>query len=76
MNSPERLPTETQAVHRLPVGRVGRAHLSLPFADSRCGARTTAGAFIGEHWGIAAITLTGLFVLSVTRLLRVFKERS
>jgi hypothetical protein len=39
MNSPERLPTETQAVHRLPVGRVGRAHLSLPFADSRCGAR-------------------------------------
>ncbi|EIJ7381585.1 mercury resistance protein, partial [Citrobacter freundii] len=23
---------------------------------------TTAGAFIGEHWGIAALTLTGLFV--------------
>ena len=27
-------------------------------------AGTTAGAFIGEHWGIAALTLTGLFVLS------------
>ncbi|AOA94009.1 mercury resistance protein (plasmid) [Klebsiella pneumoniae] len=39
-------------------------------------AGTTAGAFIGEHWGIAALTLTGLFVLSVTRLLRAFKGRS
>ncbi|ECD2320236.1 mercury resistance protein, partial [Salmonella enterica subsp. enterica serovar Haifa] len=27
-------------------------------------------------WGIAALTLTGLFVLSVTRLLRAFKGRS
>jgi mercuric ion transport protein len=39
-------------------------------------AGTTAGAFIGEHWGIAAVALTGLFVLSVARLLRVFKGRS
>ena len=39
-------------------------------------AGTTAGAFIGEHWGIAALTLTGLFVLSVTRLLRAFRGRS
>jgi len=39
-------------------------------------AGTTAGAFIGEYWGIAALTLTGLFVLSVTRLLRAFKDRS
>jgi mercuric ion transport protein len=39
-------------------------------------AGTTAGAFIGEHWGVAALALTGLFVLSVTRLLRAFKDRS
>jgi mercuric ion transport protein len=39
-------------------------------------AGTTAGAFIGEHWGIAAIALTSLFVLSVTRLLRAFREKS
>ncbi|MEN1471780.1 mercury resistance protein, partial [Pseudomonas aeruginosa] len=39
-------------------------------------AGTTAGAFIGEHWGIAALTRTGLFVLSVTRLLRAFRGRS
>lgn len=37
---------------------------------------TGHGAFIGEYWGIAALTLTGLFVLSVTRLLRAFKDRS
>lgn len=39
-------------------------------------AGTTAGAFIGEHWGVAAIALTSLFVLSVARLLRAFKGRS
>ncbi len=39
-------------------------------------AGTTAGAFIGEHWGVAAIALTGLFILSVTRLLRAFREKS
>ncbi|MBI3285640.1 MAG: broad-spectrum mercury transporter MerE [Burkholderiales bacterium] len=39
-------------------------------------AGTTAGAFIGEHWAIAAIALTSLFILSGARLLRVFKERS
>ncbi|HAZ7736261.1 TPA: hypothetical protein J8A46_004591, partial [Escherichia coli] len=43
---------------------------------NRALAGTTAGAFIGEYWGIAALTLTGLFVLSVTRLLRAFKDRS
>ena len=36
----------------------------------------TAGAFIGEHWGVAAITLTGLFVLSVMRALRAFRGRA
>ena len=39
-------------------------------------AGTTAGAFIGAHWGIAAIALTGLFVLSVMRVLRAFKGKS
>ena len=35
-------------------------------------ASTTAGAYLSEHWGLAALALTGLFVLSVTRALRVF----
>nr|CAA54978.1 URF-1 [Yersinia enterocolitica] len=80
MNSPEHLPSET---HKPITGYLwGRrwhvTHLSLPFADSRhVLTGTTAGrTFIGEHWGIAALTLTGLFVLSVTRLLRAFKGRS
>jgi len=30
-------------------------------------AGTTAGAYLSEHWGIAALALTGLFVLSLTR---------
>lgn len=33
---------------------------------------TAAGAFIGEYWGIAALVLTGLFILSVTRVFRAF----
>ncbi|MEX0525565.1 mercury resistance protein, partial [Klebsiella pneumoniae] len=39
-------------------------------------AETTAGAFLGEHWGVAALALTGLFVLAVTRLLRAFRGGS
>lgn len=39
-------------------------------------AGTTAGASIGEHWGIAAMALTGLFVLFLTRALRAFRGRS
>jgi mercuric ion transport protein len=38
-------------------------------------AGTTAGAFLGEHWGVAALALTALFVLAVTLLLRAFKEK-
>lgn len=68
---------DTQAVHRLPVGALAvltcPCHLPI-LAIVLAG--TTAGAFIGEHWGIAALTLTGLFVLSVTRLLRAFRGRS
>lgn len=39
-------------------------------------AGTTAGAFIGEHWGAAAFALTGLFGLSVVRVLRAFRGRA
>lgn len=38
-------------------------------------AGTTAGAFLGEHWVVAALALTGLFLLSLTRALRAFKRR-
>jgi mercuric resistance transcriptional repressor protein MerD len=78
VNSPERLPPETRnpftgylwgalAVLTCPC------HLPILAAVL---AGTTAGAFLGEHWGIAALALTGLFVLSVTRLLRAFRGGS
>jgi len=35
-------------------------------------AGTTAGAFLSEHWIISALALTGLFVLSLARVLRGF----
>ena len=78
MNNPERLPAET---HKPFTGYVWGAlavltcpcHLPI-LAIVLAG--TTSGAFIGENLGIAALTLTGLFVLSVTRLLRVFRGRS
>ncbi len=38
-------------------------------------AGASVGAFVGDHWGVAALALTGLFVLSVTRVLRVFGGR-
>jgi mercuric ion transport protein len=38
-------------------------------------AGTSVGAFVGDHWGVAALALTGLFVLSMTRVLRVFGRR-
>ncbi len=63
MNSPEHLPSET---HKPITGYLWGAlavltcpcHLPI-LAIVLAG--TTAGAFIGEHWGIAALTLTGLF---------------
>jgi mercuric ion transport protein len=78
MNGPERLPTGT---HKPFTGYLWGAlavltcpcHLPI-LAVVLAG--TTAGAFIGEHWGIAALTLTGLFALSVTRLLRAFRGES
>ncbi|MBB0025177.1 broad-spectrum mercury transporter MerE [Chitinivorax sp. PXF-14] len=36
-------------------------------------AGTTAGAFIGDHWGIAALALAGLFFLSLARAIRAFR---
>lgn len=47
-------------------------HLPI-FAAGLAG--TTAGAYIGNHWFIAAGALTGLFVLAVLRLGTSFSER-
>lgn len=78
MNSPERVPSET----RKPLA--GYLWGALAVLTCPCHlpilavvlAGTTVGAFIGEHWGVAAIALTGLFVLSVTRVVRAFRGRS
>lgn len=78
MNSPDRVPTET----RKPL--TGYLWGALAALTCPCHllllvvvlAGTTAGAFIGEHWVIAALALTGLFVLSLAMALRSFKERS
>ncbi|HHK5482257.1 TPA: broad-spectrum mercury transporter MerE, partial [Pseudomonas aeruginosa] len=72
MNNPERLPSET---HKPITGYLwgGLAVLTCPchlpiLAVVLAG--TTAGAFLGEHWVIAALGLTGLFLLSLSRALR------
>ncbi len=39
-------------------------------------AGTTAGIFLGEHWGIAALALTPLFVFFLARAIRAFRGRS
>ncbi len=78
MNSPERIPAE---IRKPLTGYLWGAlavltcpcHLPILAAVL---AGTTAGAFIGAHWGVAAIALTGLFVLSVVRVLRAFKRRA
>lgn len=78
MNAPESLPP---APHRPVTGYLWGAlavltcpcHLLILAAVL---AGTTAGAFLGEHWGIAALALTSLFVLAVARLLRVFRGGS
>ena len=78
MNSPERIPVET----RKPLSgylwgalAVLTCPCHLPILAAVL-AGTTAGAFIGKHWVVAAISLIGLFGLSVARLLRAFKGRS
>ena len=78
MNSPERLPTET------PKPFTGYLWGALAALTCPCHlpvlaivlAGTTAGAFLGKYWGIAAFGLTGLFVLSLARAMRAFKGRS
>ena len=78
MNSSERIPSET---HKPLTGYLWGA---LAVLTCPCNlpilavvlAGTTAGAFLGEHWGIAALGLTGLFVLSLARAMRAFKGRS
>lgn len=37
-------------------------------------AGTTAGAFIGEHWGVAVVALAALFFLSLVRAIRAFRS--
>ncbi|SWV83217.1 mercuric transport protein [Klebsiella pneumoniae] len=78
VNAPDKLPPET----RQPVSgylwgalAVLTCPCHLPILAAVL-AGTTAGAFLGEHWGVAALALTGLFVLAVTRLLRAFRGGS
>jgi len=37
-------------------------------------AGTSAGAYLGEHWGVAALALTGLFVATVAGAMRMFRR--
>ncbi|WP_188003162.1 broad-spectrum mercury transporter MerE [Escherichia coli] len=74
MNAPDKLPPET----RQPVSgylwgalAVLTCPCHLPILAAVL-AGTTAGAFLGEHWGVAALA----FVLAVTRLLRAFRGGS
>ena len=78
MNSPERIPTKARkpiSVYLWGALAVLTCPCHLPILAAVL-AGTTAGAFVGEHWGIAALALTGLFVLSVVRVLRAFRGRS
>lgn len=74
MNSPERMPSGTR---RPTTGYLlaALAVLSCPCHLPILAALLT-GTTAGEHWGIAAVALSGLFVLSVARLLRAFRGGS
>ncbi|MBB4518564.1 broad-spectrum mercury transporter MerE [Paraburkholderia fungorum] len=37
-------------------------------------ASTTAGAFIGDHWGVAAVVLAALFFPFLARAIRAFRS--
>lgn len=56
-----------ERLHSVPVGHLPILTIVL--------AGTTAGAFIAKHWSVAALAMTGLFFLSVTRLLWAFMEK-
>lgn len=73
MNEPTAKPTARQRISAYLFAALALAtcpcHLPILLALL---AGTTAGAYLSEHWGIAALALTALFVLSVTRALRAF----
>jgi mercuric ion transport protein len=39
-------------------------------------AGTSFVAFVGDHWSVAALALTGLFFLLLVRTIRAFRENS
>ena len=56
------------------LGSAARTRRAWGDAIDRCAVQS-AGALLGEHWVIAALGLTGLFLLSLSRALRAFRER-
>lgn len=68
--------------HRKPVSGylwAGLAVLSCPChlpIVAAVLAGTTAGGLLGKHWGLAALGLTGLFVVSLAQAMRAPKRRS
>lgn len=78
MNAPENLPPEScKPITGYLWGALAvlTCPCHLPILAAML-AGTTAGAFLGEHWGVAALALTALFVLAVARLLRAFRGGS
>ena len=69
MNSPERMPAET---HKPFTGYLWG---TLAVLTCPCHLSILA-AFLVEYWVITALGLTGLFLLSLARALRAFRERS
>lgn len=78
MNTPGKLPPETrQPVFDYLWGTliVLAYPCHLPILATVL-VRTIVGALLGEHWGAAALALTGLFVLAAARSPRVFRGGS
>ncbi|MFX3658404.1 MAG: broad-spectrum mercury transporter MerE [bacterium] len=78
MTRPERDPAERgkpRAVYLWGALAVVTCPCHIPIVAAVL-AGTSAGAFIGQHWGVAAVALTGLFVLSVVLLLRALRGKS
>ena len=61
-----------QVPRRAPVFVTCPCHLPIWIAVL---AGTSAGAFLGEHWGLAALALTGLFVASALAAMRAFSSK-
>ncbi len=75
MNAPDKLPPETrQPASRYLSGSLAvftcPCHLPILAAPP---AATTPGPSLAEHWRVAALPLTGLVVLAVTRLPPAFR---